>query len=244
MSEYQSPQSNQPYVEKENTNTGAKIATGCGIGCLAMVVVASVVAYLGYRALDAKINEFAEMAPTEPLEIEYPMAEPEQVDQVIQRYDSFTDAISNSRNSPPLVLSADEINILIKQHPDFSFLSGRSMVEIENNQISSTVTINADALPVEIPIFSKAFRGRYINGKATVDFSVTDGKAELYLLDFKFGEHSLPSEVIDQLKNGNLLEDAESDEEFKKLFENLEELKVQDNRLHLVPKSPEVSPLA
>ena len=240
MSDYQTPPGLQQQNEPKGGNS-AKVATGCGIGCLVIFLVVGLVAFLAYRKIQSEIDNLANMAPSEPIEFVYPVVQANVAESVIRRFDAFRNALANSQPAEPLILTATEINTLISQHPDFEALAGRTMVKIDDNKISSAVSIKAEDLPFNIPIISKAFRDKYINGTATIDLSIKDGRAQMYLVDFKFGDFEIPQEFIDSIKHENLLKEAQSEEGFKKFIEQIKELKIEDNKLHIIPNNTPAS---
>ncbi len=240
MSEYRTPpQLPQPAEEKGHA---VKIATGCGLGCLAVVVAAGFIAFFLYRSVESKVEEFASYVPAKPLIIEYPEVQAVEAEEVIRRFDDFRSAMTRSRTAAPLILSERDINTLIRYHPDFAALVNRTRVEIRNNTLHGIVSVKAEDLPFRLPLISRALKGKYINGTATVRLGVREGRAEMYLLDFSFGDYAVPEDILDELKKENLLQGAESDPDLKPLIENLDELEIRGNLLHIYPKGTRPDP--
>jgi hypothetical protein len=46
-------------VKKKGMSTGAKWGTGCGIGCLTVIIIIAVLAFIGYRVANGKLEEVA-----------------------------------------------------------------------------------------------------------------------------------------------------------------------------------------
>jgi hypothetical protein len=44
-------------VKKKGMSTGAKWGTGCGIGCLTVIIIIAVVAFIGFRLAKGKLDE-------------------------------------------------------------------------------------------------------------------------------------------------------------------------------------------
>ena len=84
--------------------------------------------------------------------------------------------------------------------------------------------------------FSKKFKGRYLNGEATIRFALPPGELEVYLVDLKGPTGALPEPAMQEFRKQNLMQDARTDPNFERMFEALEELKVEDGKLWIVPK--------
>ena len=44
-------------VKKKGMSTGAKWGTGCGMGCLTVIIIIAVLAFIGFRVANAKLEE-------------------------------------------------------------------------------------------------------------------------------------------------------------------------------------------
>ena len=96
------------------TTPPSKPARGCLFyGCLtgSVCLVAILVAFLlGLHQLRRMVNEYTEAQPTPLPTVQMP---PAQLDAAQRRLDGFIDAIRGGRPTPPLALTADEINALV-----------------------------------------------------------------------------------------------------------------------------------
>src|ERR1041385_2797635 len=77
--------------------------------------------------------------------------------QLHDRVDTFRDAVRDGDATPPLELSADEINALIATDPAFAALKNHLLVSIESNQLSAQISFPAEDLGLG------RLRGRYVN---------------------------------------------------------------------------------
>ena len=234
MSEYVQP---NRIEEPDGGKTAAKVATGCGLGCLGLAIVVFAGIYFGMKGVQSKVDELAEKATSEPIQFESPEVEPNQADTIIKRFDDFRNALAKSEPTETFTLSDSEINILINHHSSFAPIAGKAQVKFVDNQIVSDVSIRPEDFPVNIPFVSRAFAGKYINGTATVDVSVKDGLASMFLRKFKFAEWEVPPELIKQMEGENLLEESQTDKDFKDFIDKIEELKIEGNTLYIVPKN-------
>ena len=230
-----SPHQDEP--EPDGGKTGAKVAAGCGLGCLILAAIAIFGIVSALSTVQKRIDDLAAAATSEPAVFDYPDMQVRDLDALLNRFDAFREAMANDQPAEPLALTADDINVLINEHPTFEPLAGKAFVRFESDQIVSEVSIKPEDFPVKVPFLSKAFAGKYINGTATVDLSIKDGRAELYVLSFRLAEQEVPAQVMDQIKTENILETAQSDPNFSRFIEKVEELKVEEGMLYIYPKS-------
>ena len=98
----------------------AKKGKGClFFGCLTVVVLVVVVA----GALTFGIWKLKEVAlsytDTRPLELERVSVTPDELREIKDKMDAFSDALKTGNNTGPLVLTATEVNALIGNHQIF-----------------------------------------------------------------------------------------------------------------------------
>ena len=82
------------------------------------------------------------------------------------RVDAFRKALDSGKPSEPLVLDSDDINVLIADNPD---LQDKVHVDIEGDKVNGQVSFPLEGIGLP------AFKGRYLNGKATLKVSLEDG---------------------------------------------------------------------
>ena len=209
----------------------------CGIGCLLVVLVVGGLGVGGYFWGKDKLAEFVtQFTGEKPVPIEAPEGTQEQVASVFTRFDNFRNGIASGSPSAPLVLSDHDINLLMFHHSNFEAVSGKTNVKIENDQLSAKISLNLDEYADRIPMIGEMLRGRYLNGDATVVPSLKDGKPQLFLEGLTVNGMALPPEVIKELQKKNLFEDVQTKDELNKAFEKIEEIKIEGNKLHIVPR--------
>jgi hypothetical protein len=234
MSEYQ--QAHGPE-EPDGGKTAAKVAVGCGLGCLGLAIVVFVVVYMGMKGIQGKVDELAENATSEPIQFDPPDVPAGEADEIIMAFDRFRNALAKAQPVETYTLSEEEINVLINQHRAFAPIAGKAQVKIIDNQIVSDVSVRPEDFPMKIPFLSRAFAGKYINGTATVDVSIRNGLASMYLRKFRFAEWEVPPEMMKQFEGENLLKDSQSDPDLKEFIDKIEELKIEDNTIYIVPRN-------
>lgn len=236
MSHYSHPNNHNQKPEQTGA-TGAKVATGCGMGCLSVILVflIGIVAVLWFA--QTKVNQVAHKHSSEdPIEFVYPEIQLHELESILERFDVFRTAMANNNHdTDPLILSADDLNLVINNHKDFAPMAGKAMFEIEGEEFRAKVSLKPDDIPFKIWFLTKALKGRYINGRATLALHVAGSRSEMYLKDFNMGEVELPAPLIEILQKENLMNSLKSDPEIGQWFKMVG-MKVQDGRLHIIPK--------
>ncbi len=211
----------------------------CGIGCIVVLLVVIGLGVGGYFWGKGKVEYFiTNFTGDKAVPIEAPQGTPEQVSAVFARYDGFRSAMAGGKAPTPLVLSDKDINLLMFHHSDFEQVSGKTNVTIEGDKLSAKISMKLDDFPevVGFPIIGWMLKGRYLNGDATVSLSLTEGAPTLFVQDLTVNGMDLPPEVIKELRKENVLKDIKKDENLSKLFERIEEIKVEGGKLYIVPK--------
>jgi len=209
----------------------------CFIGCFLLLLVILVTGVGGYFFVKKKVGELtAQFTADKPVTIQEPKATPQEVSDVFTRFDSFREALASGKATAPLVLSDHDINLLMYHHSAFEPVSGKTEVKIVDNKLSGKVSIKLDEYSDKIPLIGGMLKGRYLNGNATVSVSLKEGQPSLFLEGLTVNGKAVPPEVIKELQKKNILEKAMDDENLKKLFEKVDEIKIEGNKLHIVPK--------
>ncbi len=207
----------------------------CGIGCfIVLLVIGGLCAGAFYWAK----NTITDLTEEKAVPIEAPQSTPQQVSDVFTRFDSFRDAMASGKPSGPLLLSDQDINLLMYHHSNFEAISGKSQVKIEDDQLSAKISLKLDEFPelIAVPVLGGMLKGRYVNGDAAVSLSLQAGKPAVFLEGLSVNGMTIPPEIIKDLKKENLLKNLGEDENFSKIFEKIEEIKIEGNNLHIIPK--------
>ena len=221
----------QPPAPKQGLSTGAKWGIGCSSGCLILLLVVGIVTYLAYVKVKEGVTQMLdEYTSTTPIVFVTPEADQATVDEVIQRFDAFSDAMKNGSESQPLILTGKEINLLIYHHPDWQELAGKTEVTIEGDQLTGEISLPIGEL---FPILE----GRYLNGMATLRIGLENGVLVGYIDAIRMADKEAPPEMITELQRQNIFQDAQSDPEMRRLIQELEEIRVEDGKLIIVPKA-------
>lgn len=196
------------------------------------------VAVGAYLAVDAVLG-WAVDAYTDARPAVFPRTElgPGELDALEARVSAFTAALEGSSVPPSLTLTADEINALLQRHADAGDLVS---VSIEGERITGRVSLPLDDL--DVPLFARRLRGRYLSGSAGFAVSLEHGVLIVTIQSFEVGGRALPGWVLDQLRRENLVaevyRDPEQAEKLRELTARFEAIHVRDGTLVVVPRRP------
>jgi hypothetical protein len=238
------PQAPQPYAQpapvappprKSGCGLGG---LGCGLGCL--IAVAASVALVVFGVVAAK-NYFGKMVneytATEYVPIAAPQASPEQVASAVEKFDSFSQGMAAGGSPVPLTLTGEELNLVLWNHPNFAAVAGKANVEIEGDVLTSEVSLNFDELPVPEGFVADALKGKFFNGEISLKLGMAAGQPTLYMEGLSVNGNAVPDAFMTGLKSQNLLKDAAKNPEATAFFERIEDLRVEDGKLIIVPKA-------
>lgn len=202
-------------------------------GCLFAAVLAAIVLLLvglatwtTYRAA----SRFVEDAPAPIPVVERP--EPE-VEAISARIDTFSDALAAGEATGPLALSADEINALIASFPEFK---GRVAVDFAGDKFRAKLSIPLERLGFPI---GTLFPGKYLNGTATLDARIVDGRPVVTVDAIEAKGKPIPDAFLDSIRGQNLMEGIEQDAKASQTIGRLESIAVKDGKLVLTPRPPD-----
>jgi hypothetical protein len=199
---------------------------GClsGTACLLVILLAFL---LGLHQLKKMLNFYTDSHPVPLPTVQMTSTE---IDELKQRIENFQDAVRSGRPIPPLTLTADEINAFIQTDTNLVRVKGKLYVTIEGNRVKGQVSLPLDDLGLRI------FRGRYLNGTGLFAVGIQSGNLvvtpELLVVKGK----PLPGVYMDKFRSQNLAESVNSNPRASVALNHLQEIRVNDGKLILVPK--------
>lgn len=199
---------------------------GClsGIVCLVAILVAFL---LGLYQLKRMLNFYTDTHPVALPSVHLATAE---MDQLKQRIENFQDALRTGKPTPPLSLSADELNAMIDSDPNLVRVKGKLYVTIEGDRVKGQVSLPMDELGLPI------FRGRYLNGSGI--FAVGLHKGDLLITPdlLVVKGKPLPSVYMDKIQSQNLAANFSGNPRATVALNHLQDIRISDGKLILVPK--------
>lgn len=240
---YQSPQ-NQPQAtpafqpQAPKSGSGRKWLIGCGCGCLGLFLVLVIGGYFAYGRLQTMATEMiSEYTASEPVKVEIQPLSRSEVEQSVAKFSAFQAGMAKGATPTPLVLSEQDINALIQNHPSFRSVADRASVSVGENTLRSQVSLDLDELAIPVPFIADALKGKYLNGVATFSVGMADGRPALYIEDLEVNGASIPSQVLSEFGKTNLFEDAGKDPEIAAMIDKIEDIRIENGALTIIPKA-------
>lgn|GEM_PF-1037839 len=230
-----------PPLRKSGCGLGGGL--GCGLGCL--IAVAACIALVVFGIVAAKnyfqklVNEYT---ATEYVPIAAPQASPGQVAAALEKFDFYSAGMAEGGSPVTLTLTGKELNLILWNHPDFTPVAGKVNVAIEGDVLSGEVSVNFDEIPIPGGFFAKAFQGKFFNGEVSVKGGMEAGFPVLYLEALTVNGKEIPEAFLAGAKSQNLLEEAAKSPEALAFFERIEDLRIEDGQLIIVPKAVPLKP--
>lgn len=199
---------------------------GClsGVGCLLIILLAFLI---GLHQLKRMVNFYTDTHPAVLATVQMSSRE---IDELKQRIENFQDAVRSGRPTPPLALTAEEINAFIQTDPDFTRLKGKLYVTIDGNRVKGQVSFPLDDLGLRI------FRGRYLNGSGVFAVGLQSGNLVVTPDVLVVKGKPLPGVYMDKFRSQNLAESVNNNPKASVVLHHLQEIRITDGKLILVPK--------
>ena len=204
---------------------------GCfHFGCIAGLILMLVMLVGGLIGLYYAKKMFNDFTDTKPAQLPQVQMSPAEIDRLEQRLDTFRAAIRSGKPTEPLTLSADEINALMQNDPDFSALKGKLYVTFEADQIKGQLSLAMQEVGLSI------FKGRYLNGTGTFSLSLQRGRILLHLLTFAVKNKHVPEVYMQEIRKHNFAENFNSNPRAKAALDRLQDIKIHEGKLTVLPK--------
>ena len=203
-------------------------------GCMTVVVLALVAGVGTYLVVQWVSGLIEQYTSDEPLEL--PVADIPAADlaELQNRWERFKREVEENEAVEPLELTAEEINALIQNDPEWEDLKGRLYVEIdERDRVRGQVSIPLGDFE------SEQLDGRFLNGSATFEVSMESGVLVVTLTSVEVKGEPLPEVVLEGFLDKNLAGDLYDDAETAKLLRRLDKVEVKDGKVRITPRAAE-----
>ncbi len=189
--------------------------------------------FLAYRGVKGVISGLVdEYTDTKPRTLPAVSGSETEKQKIIARADEFKKAVNEGKTVAPFVLSGDDINYLIHNHPGWKSLAGKIYVTIEGDIIKGDVSIPLK----DIAGFGE---NRYINGSASFNIGLAAGRLLVFLNSMEVKGKKVPEQFMAQMRSENLAKDINSDKDAASVIEKIESITVENGQLRIVPKKTE-----
>ena len=223
---------------KEESGPVPKWADRLLLGAFAVAVFTLAIAvsfvYISHRVVDGLVESYTDATPAT---FARQAVSQEEIEYLEQRIELFT-AVEDVYSIPePLVLSDDDINLLIQDHYDREFRrTGEApdqqySVAFEDGRLRTRISLR---LPVDFAsgYFSK-LNGRYVNGLATLRIRLVDGALDIHVDSFEVGGEALPEWIMRRLRRELDRIDFLEQPGVNDFLENVDSLEIVDGEVIL-----------
>jgi hypothetical protein len=206
-----------------------------GRGCLFYVLIALAVsvvmlgfgAFFGLRYARKLINELTDTQPATLPTVQLPEI---QMFQLHDKVDTFKDAVRDGDLTPPLELSADELNALIETDPGFGALKNHLFVTITNSQLGAQISFRAEELGLG------RLRGRYVNATGVFHVMIETNELKITAESLSVRGKPIPRNIMREVAAENLADRFNRDPRAAAGIQKIESVEVKDGKLVVVPK--------
>jgi len=208
-------------------------------GCLTLSILAvlmMVVGLIGFFVIrgvyNRAVNEYTSTTPQTFEAVTYTPAEREALE---ARLRLFQQALDQGQGGQELVLSAQDLNVLISDKPNVQDLKGKLFVMIEDDRIKGKVSI-----PLQNIGWFK-LRGRYLNGVAAFRVALEGGVLDVRLEEVEVNGKPLQNSkllgpMVTEMKKKNLAEDYQRDARQSTNIQRFDTILIKDGKVILRTK--------
>ncbi len=199
---------------------------GCIISVVLLLLVMGAL-LVGWHFVKRMVNHYTDTQPVALPTVQMPKGE---VDRLNKRFEAFQAAVREQRPVEPLRLSADDVNVLIANGRQGSAVQGKIHVSLEGDQLRGQVSVPLQEVGLSM------FKGRYFNGSATFNVSFQNGVLGVSARTLSVKQQPLPEVYMQKIRRENLAAAITNDPRAAAVLHGLEDIRVSDGRLVLVPK--------
>lgn len=205
---------------------------GCvAIGCISILIIIVVGAVLIFFAFKSQIEGLAkEFTATEPLALPSLQIPPDEVESAKAMFERFSAAVEAGERTEPLELDTRTVNALLRSWED---LGDRIYVEITGDRVGGMVSFPLAEFPLADSI---GIADRYLNGRASFDVTLIDGRLQVYIEELEVNGQGVPDAVMQELRTENIAADVRNNPEARDLVDRLDRIEIRDSKLIVVPR--------
>lgn len=205
---------------------------GCWFyGCITLAVLALLTAIGIYFAARYAIKKASglmdQYTQSSPAPIDVVQVSSDRLKLVQDRVASFGESLAGRPGSRELVLTADDINALIQNDPQYKEAKGKVFVMLEDDQVKGKISIPLD----EIGQLGSFLKGRYLNGTASLNVALENGSLSVRVKEVDVGGKPLPPRIIAEMQKVNFAQEVEKNPDARKSLDKLESIQVKDSKL-------------
>jgi hypothetical protein len=191
---------------------------------LAVVVVSAIFGVLYAKSV---VNRLTDAQPAALPTVQLSQI---QMFQLHDRVDTFRDAVKDGDPTPPLALSADEVNALIETDPSFAVVKNHLFVTINGKELGAQISFPAEDLGLV------RLRGRYVNATGVFNIGLTNRELNVMAESLLVKGKPLPTHFMRQVTGQNLAEKLNQDPKAMAGLSKLKSIEVKDGKLVVTAK--------
>jgi hypothetical protein len=203
---------------------------GCITGLVLLVLLAVgglIAVHYAKKVIGGLVNEYTDTNAITLPTVQMSQAE---IGKLKQRWQAFEEAVRAQRPTAPLVLTADEVNVLIASGPDKQSLKGKVYVSFDDDRVKGELS-----LPLQ-ELGWKMVKGRYLNGSGIFNFSLHDGALSIAPRTIEVKGKLVPDMYMQALRNQNFAAALTNQPNATALIQGLQDIQVKEGKLIIVPK--------
>ena len=166
---------------------------------------------------------------SQPVEIPVVQTSKEEAKAITDRATKFFQDLAGGKPVEPLMLTADDLNKLIASTGS-NQLAGKLFVTIEDGKVKGRVSFSLDKLG------SPELKGRWLNGSVTLRAKIEGGELKVYADEISANDKTIPSLILNQLKQRNLAEEYMNNQDFYATLQLVESVTATNNAIIVTPK--------
>lgn len=201
----------------------------CLIGCVgAVLVLAAVTAVMAFVA-HSMLTHFRDLiTDTEPMPLEAVVATPEETAEVMDRVNDFLATAGQVDGPRQIELSGRDINIYLRNHPDYAWLGECAYISMDGDQLSGEVCVPLSWIP--------GAKGRYLNGTATFAVAANNGALDLRVRNLEVKGTPVPSMALENINRELQTDTAHQDPELKEALMHVDRIEIVDGKMIITLK--------
>jgi hypothetical protein len=202
---------------------------GCLFSVILLVVLVVVIGGSLYAVFRYAVNTAKEYTDTVAV-VMPPVKMPEPQRVVLRaKVEDFGKGLDARRATPPIVLTADDLNALADDNPMFK---GKVHIDIVGDKVTAKISVPLSQMGLDFA----ELKGRYLNGSAVLRVSLKDGVLDVRADSVEARGKPLPPALTKAFRDQNVLEKSLDDPKARMAIDKLESVVVKDGTVILTPR--------